>query len=86
MGEVKSRRGGKPPTSLDDSLVVFFDQGGRKPPTSRDDSLVVVLGEVEGGGRLKATNESKRLVGGCFGYCSRHCLSLGVSVVAFLHG
>ena len=39
----------------------------RKPPTSRDDSLVVVLGEVEGRGRWKATNESFRLVGGLFG-------------------
>ena len=36
------------------------------PPMSRDDSLVVVLGKVEGGGRWKATNESRRLVGGLF--------------------
>ena len=32
------------------------DEGGGTP-TSRDDSLVVVLGEVEGGGRWKATND-----------------------------
>ena len=38
----------------------------KTPLTSRDDSLVVVLGKVEGGGRWKATNESRRLVGGLF--------------------
>ena len=41
--------------------------GARKPPTSCDDLLVVVLGEVEGGGMWRATNESSRLVNGCFG-------------------
>ena len=42
-------------------------EGDGKPPTSLDDSLAVVLGKVDGGGRWKATNESKRLVGGLFG-------------------
>ena len=50
-----------------DFRTLMRAEGGRKPPTSRDDSVVGVLGEVEGGGRLKATNESKRLVGGLFG-------------------
>ena len=42
-------------------------EGCGRPPTSREDSLVVVLGEVECGGKWKATNESFRLVGGLFG-------------------
>ena len=37
-------------------------------PTSRKDSLVVDRAGFEGGGRWKATNESRRLVGGVMGW------------------
>ena len=54
-----------------DGWVLFWletrVEGGRKPPTSHHNSLVAVLGKAEGGGRWKATNESRRLVGGGLG-------------------
>ena len=57
----------KPPMSRMTRWWLFWAEGCGRPPTSCEDSLVVVLGEVECRGKWKATNESKRLVGGLFG-------------------
>ena len=57
-------------------------EGARKPPTSHEDLLVVVLGVVECGGKWKATNESRQLVGGGLGGHGHFLVILGLDVSA----
>ena len=53
------------------SILMFFKmettvEGCGKPSASCDDSLVIISGEVESRRGWKATNESRRLIGGLF--------------------